>query len=336
MSGRRDVVPGIVPARLQLNGGGRLRHLLTIDGLTKDHIVEILDNAQSFTEAGGHRARKTPVLSGKNVVNLFFEYSTRTRSTFELAARRLSADVLNFNVDMAATHKGESLLDTLKTLEVMQIDMFVVRHSQSGAAAYVANHVEPGISVINAGDGRHAHPTQGLLDMYTIRKHKGEDFGSLCVTIIGDVMHSRVIRSDIAALNILGVGEIRVVAPPTLMPECVEGLGVVPYFDVESALRGADVVMTLRLQKERMEGGFLSGEEQYSRCYGVTTKRLALANKHAIVMHPGPMNRGVEISSDVADRAQSVILQQASYGTVVRMSVMEIVAAGVAGGEGRS
>lgn len=313
-------------SRLQLSDGGRLKHLLTIDGLDEQHIVAILDNAKAFVADDGRGARKLPLLRGVSVVNLFFEYSTRTRSTFELAAGRLSADVLNFNIDMAAIHKGESLLDTLKNLEAMNTDMFIVRHSRSGAATYIASHVRSGVSVINAGDGRHAHPTQALLDMYTISEHKGRDFGSLCVVIVGDVLHSRVIRSDIAALNALGVGELRVVAPPTLMPTQAESLGVKACFDLDEALRGADVVMTLRLQKERMRSRFLSTEEEYHKCYGLTKRRMALAARDAIVMHPGPMNRGVEISSEVADQAQSVILEQASYGTIVRMAVMAMIA----------
>lgn len=313
-------------SKLQLTDNGHLKHLLTINGLGADRILSILDNAKAFAANDGKGARKVPLLRGVSVVNLFFEYSTRTRSTFEIAASRLSADILNFNIDMAAVHKGESLLDTLKTLEAMNTDMFIVRHSHSGAAAYIANHVRPNVNVINAGDGRHAHPTQALLDMYTIREHKGDDFSSLCVVIVGDVLHSRVIRSDIAALNALGVGEVRVVAPPTLMPVKAETLGVKVYFDLDSALRGADVIMTLRLQKERMQSRFLSSEEEYHRYYGITKQRMALADKRAIVMHPGPINRGVEISSDVADEAQSVILEQASYGTIVRMSVMTTVA----------
>ena len=318
-------------SRLQLSSSGRLKHLLTIDGLNEEHILEILNNAKAFAGDDGVGARKLPLLRGVSVVNLFFEYSTRTRSTFELAAGRLSADILNFNVDMAAVHKGESLLDTLKNLEAMNTNMFIVRHSRSGAAAYIASHVRPGVSVINAGDGGHAHPTQALLDMYTIREHKGDDFGSLCVVIVGDVLHSRVIRSNIAALNTLGVGELRVVAPPTLMPTCAESLGVKVYLDLDEALRGADVVMTLRLQKERMRSRFLSTEEEYHRCYGLTKQRMTLADPRAIVMHPGPINRGVEISSEVADQAQSVILEQASYGTIVRMSVMAMIAGGERG-----
>jgi aspartate carbamoyltransferase catalytic subunit len=257
-------------------------------------------------------------------VNLFFEASTRTLTTFELAAKRLSADVLKINVSTSATTKGESLLDMLRNLEAMHCDMFIVRHGESGAAHFIASHVAPHISVINAGDGRHAHPTQALLDMFTIRRHKGE-FAPLTVAIVGDIMHSRVARSQIHALTTLGVDEVRVVGPKTLIPKAVENLGVHVYHDMEYGLEDADVVIMLRLQKERMQGALLPSEHEYYQRYGLTKDKLAAAKPDAIVMHPGPINRGVEIQSEVADSAQSVILEQVSNGVAVRMAVMSMV-----------
>ncbi|WP_455198872.1 aspartate carbamoyltransferase catalytic subunit, partial [Kaarinaea lacus] len=238
---------------LQLDEQGRLRHLLTIEGLKRQQIIDILDTAESFISISDQKVRKVPLLRGKTVVNLFFEASTRTLTTFELAAKRLSADVLKINVSTSSTVKGESLLDMLRNLEAMQCDMFVVRHSESGAAHLIAQHVAPHISVINAGDGRHAHPSQGLLDMFTIRKHKKE-FAPLTVAIVGDIMHSRVARSQIHALTTLGVSELRVIAPKTIIPGQVSNLGVHVYHDLESGIKNADVIIMLRLQKERMQG----------------------------------------------------------------------------------
>ncbi|MDG1249039.1 MAG: aspartate carbamoyltransferase catalytic subunit [Gammaproteobacteria bacterium] len=302
-----------------------MQHFLTTESLTLDQLTAILDTAESFINADGSSVKKVPLLRGKTIVNLFFEASTRTRSTFELAAKRLSADILTMNIAASATVKGESLLDTLRNLEAMHVDMFVVRHQDSGAAEFLSQHISPGISVINAGDGRHAHPTQAMLDMFTIRRHKGA-FDQLKVTIVGDLLHSRVARSQIHALRTLGAKEIRVVAPRTLMPTQLEGLGVDVYDSVESALSGTDVIITLRLQKERMQGALLPSEREYFQLFGLTSERVALAAKDAIVMHPGPINRGVEISSSVADGEQSVILQQVSYGIAVRMAVMSILA----------
>ena len=302
-----------------------MQHFLTTESLTLDQLTSILDTAESFINADGSSVKKVPLLRGKTIVNLFFEASTRTRSTFELAAKRLSADILTMNIAASATVKGESLLDTLRNLEAMHVDMFVVRHQDSGAAEFLSQHISPGISVINAGDGRHAHPTQAMLDMFTIRRHKGA-FDQLKVTIVGDLLHSRVARSQIHALRTLGAKEIRVVAPRTLMPTQLEGLGVDVYDSVESALSGTDVIITLRLQKERMQGALLPSEREYFQLFGLTSERVALAAKDAIVMHPGPINRGVEISSSVADGEQSVILQQVSYGIAVRMAVMSMLA----------
>jgi aspartate carbamoyltransferase catalytic subunit len=309
---------------IQLDALGRLRHLLTIEGLKRQMIVDILDAAESFTSVTGQAVKKVPLLRGKTIVNLFFEPSTRTLTTFELAAKRLSADVLKVNVSTSATTKGESLLDMLRNLEAMHCDMFVVRHAESGAAHFIASHVAPHISVINAGDGRHAHPTQALLDMFTIRQCKGE-FAPLTVAIVGDIMHSRVARSQIHALTTLGVSELRVVAPKTLLGNAVDSLGVHVYHDLEAGIRDADVIIMLRLQKERMQGALLPSEHEYFQCYGLTTEKLKYAKPDAIVMHPGPINRGVEIESEVADGPQSVILQQVSNGIAVRMAVMSMV-----------
>jgi aspartate carbamoyltransferase catalytic subunit len=308
---------------IQLNDNGQLRHFLTTEGLTRDHITEILDTAESFLGVTERSVKKVPLLRGKTIANLFFEASTRTRTTFELAAKRLSADVLNINISVSSTSKGESLLDTLRNLEAMHVDMFVVRHADSGAAHFIARHVAPHISVINGGDGSHAHPTQAMLDMFTIRRHK-PDFPSLKVAIVGDIRHSRVARSQIHALNILGVAELRVIAPRTLLPAGVESLGVSVYHDLLEGIRDVDVIMMLRLQKERMQGAFLPSEHEYFRLYGLTEEKLQRAKRDAIVMHPGPINRGVEMDSQVADGPRSVILEQVSNGIAVRMAIMSL------------
>jgi aspartate carbamoyltransferase catalytic subunit len=275
----------------------------------------------------GRDVKKVPLLRGRTVVNLFFESSTRTRTTFELAAKRLSADVLNLNISTSAATKGESLLDTMRNIQAMQADMFVIRHEQSGAAHFIARHVEPHVSVLNAGDGWHAHPTQALLDVFTIRKMKGE-FAPLRVAIVGDVLHSRVARSQIHALNTLSTGEVRVIAPRTLLPAQVEKLGVRVFHDMREGLKDVDVIIMLRLQRERMEGALLPSEDEFFRLYGLTPEKLAWAKPDAIVMHPGPANRGVEIDSEVADGPQSVILQQVSNGIAVRMAVMSLCMGG--------
>ncbi|OIQ92565.1 aspartate carbamoyltransferase [mine drainage metagenome] len=312
----------------QLNSRGELQHLLTTEGLPRATLMAILDAAAPFTEVAEREVKKLPLLRGKSVFNLFFENSTRTRTTFEIAAKRLSADVINLNINTSSAAKGESLLDTVDNLAAMQADMFVVRHASSGAphliAAHLANTGKDHIHVINAGDGRHAHPTQGLLDMYTIRHYK-RDFTGLIVAIVGDVLHSRVARSQIHALTTLGVPEVRVVAPKTLLPSCVERLGVRVCHDIREGLRGADVVMMLRLQNERMQGALLPSPQEYFKSYGLTPERLALAKPDAIVMHPGPMNRGVEIDSAVADGPHAVILPQVTFGIAVRMAVMSML-----------
>jgi len=312
------------PANLQLSDEGRLRHFLTIEGLKRELLLDILDSASGFIGREDKRVRKAPLLRGKTVANLFFEASTRTRSTFELAEQRLSADILNLNIDTSSAVKGESLLDTLQNLEAMQIDMFVVRHQDSGSAHFIAQHVAPGVSVLNAGDGQHAHPTQALLDMYTIRHHKA-DFTGLRVAIVGDIRHSRVARSQIHALNTLLTGEVRVVAPPTLLPADAESLGVQIYTDMNQGLKDVDVVIMLRLQKERMSGALLPSQSEYFKLYGLTEERLQHAHPEAIVMHPGPANRGVEIASSVMDGPRSVILQQVTFGLAVRMAVMATI-----------
>jgi len=307
----------------QLTESGHLRHFLTIEGLKRPLLTEIMDRAEQFSSISHQQVKKVPLLRGKTIVNLFFENSTRTRTTFELAAKRLSADIINLNISTSATSKGESLLDTLHNLESMHSDMFVVRHNQSGAAEFIAQHVAPHVSVINAGDGCHAHPTQAMLDMFTIRRHK-QHFPDLRVAIVGDILHSRVARSQIQALAILGVGEIRVIAPKTLLPIECQSLGVHVYHDMEEGLQDVDVIIMLRLQNERMQGALLPSAREYYKSYGLTEEKLSLAKPDAIVMHPGPINRGVEIASTVADGPQSVILEQVTHGIAVRMAVMSM------------
>ncbi len=309
----------------QLNQHGELRHLLSIEGLPVGIVRHILDTAESFVAVAEREVKKVPLLRGKAIFNLFFENSTRTRTTFEIAAKRLSADVVNLNIGASSQSKGETLLDTVDNLAAMQADMFIVRHGQSGASHLIARHVAPHIHVINAGDGRHAHPTQGLLDMFTIRRYK-QDFTRLRVAIVGDVLHSRVARSAIHALNVLGVPEIRVIAPKTLLPAGVEQMGVHVYHDMLAGLKEVDVIIMLRLQNERMRGASLPSAHEYYKYYGLTREKLAYAKPDAIVMHPGPMNRGIEIESGVADGGQSVILPQVTFGIAVRMAVMSILA----------
>lgn len=311
-------------SNLQLHSNGQLRHLLTIEGLSRDLLTQVLDLAETYASLPGQPVKRSNQLQGRTITNLFFENSTRTRNTFELAARRLSADVLNFDESTSATAKGETLLDTLRNIEAMHTDMFVVRHSDSGAAHFIAQHVAEHVSVVNAGDGRHAHPTQALLDVFTIRKHKG-DFTPLKVAIVGDILYSRVARSQILALNTLGVTEVRIVGPQTLIPTEARVLGVHVYHDLRAGLDDVDVVIMLRLQKERMmEDALLPSEGEYFRQYGLTEETLKYAKQDVLVMHPGPMNRGVEMASVVADGPHSVILEQVSYGVAVRMAVMSM------------
>ncbi len=310
-------------SNIQLDNNGQLKHFLSIYGLQRDLLLQILDYAKSFASVGERAVKKVPLLRGKTIVNLFFEPSTRTRTTFELAAKRLSADVLNINISTSATKKGESLKDTLQTLEAMHCDMFIVRHANSGAAHFIASQVAPHIRVVNAGDGRHSHPTQAMLDLFTIREHK-PDFAKLKVAIVGDVLHSRVARSEIHALTTLGAKEVRVIGPKTLIPTGIEAMGPKVFHQLEAGLEDVDVVIMLRLQNERMRSSLLPSEHEYFKLYGLTEKKLGRAKTDAIVMHPGPINRGVEIDSAVADGEQSVILQQVSHGIAVRMAIMAI------------
>ena len=309
----------------QLNQQGELIHLLSIEGLPREVVTHILDTAGTFLSVNDRDVKKVPLLRGKSVFNLFFENSTRTRTTFEIAAKRLSADVLNLDIAKSSASKGESLLDTIANLSAMHADMFVVRHGESGAPYLIAQHCAPHVHVVNAGDGRHAHPTQGLLDMYTIRHFK-RDFTQLSVAIVGDIVHSRVARSDIHALTTLGVPDIRAVGPKTLVPGDFAGMGVRVCHDMADGIRGADVIIMLRLQNERMSGAMLPSAGEFFKNYGLTEDKLKLAKPDAIVMHPGPINRGVEIDSRVADGAHSVILPQVTFGIAVRMAVMSIIA----------
>src|SRR5512132_3610037 len=312
-----------------LNANGEVTHLRTLEGLPADIITHILDTAEPFASISEREVKKVPLLRGKAVFNLFFENSTRTRTTFEIAAKRLSADVINLNIGVSSTTKGETLLDTIDNLVAMNADMFIVRHGQSGASHLIAQHLSATmhshIHVINAGDGRHGHPTQGLLDLFTIRHYK-QDFRRLTVAIVGDVLHSRVARSLIHGLTTLGTPEVRAVGPKTLLPAAVQSMGVQVHHDMRAGLAGCDVVVMLRLQSERMKGALLPSAGEYFKHYGLTQEKLALAKPDAIVMHPGPMNRGVEIDSPVADGSRSVILPQVTFGIAVRMAVMSMLA----------
>ena len=309
----------------QLNKNGELIHLLSPEGLSRDILTHILDTASNFVSVNDREVKKLPLLRGKSVFNLFFENSTRTRTTFDIAAKRLSADVFTLDIGRSSTAKGETLLDTIDNLSAMAADIFVVRHSESGAPYLIAKHVAPHVHVVNAGDGRHAHPTQGLLDAYPIRHYK-KDFTQLRVAIVGDVLHSRVARSDIHALLALGCPEVRVVGPRTLGPSDLAQMGVRVFHNLEEGIRDCDVIIMLRLQNERMSGALLPSSQEYFKSFGLTPERLQLAKPDAIVMHPGPINRGVEIASSVADGPQSVILSQVTFGIAVRMAVMSIVA----------
>ncbi len=311
-------------SELQTDAQGVLHHLLTLDGMSRATLMRLLDRAQQFVDGENASA----ALSGVAVCTLFFEPSTRTRLSFQRAAQRLGADVLNFDAATSSTTKGESARDTLKNIEAMGVRGFVIRHHEDGALNALAACVDSSTRIINAGDGRSAHPTQGLLDMLTVRQAKHADFSSLKVAIVGDVLHSRVARSDLHALRILGAGEnssieIRVCGPESLLPDDDTLQGCFVTRDVEEALQGADVVMTLRLQRERMQQGLISSMEDYHRDYGLTPARLKRAAPDAVVMHPGPMNRGVEIDDAVADGPQSLILKQVANGVAVRMAVLE-------------
>jgi len=308
----------------QFDDKGRLRHLLSLESFSREQIVSLLDRAESFLRAAGEPPARSVALAGRSVAILFFEPSTRTRASFELAAKRLGADVLGLDVRTSSRAKGESLLDTIYTLQAMQCDIFVVRDAQSGIPDYIVDHVAPHVRVLNAGESFLNHPTQGLLDVMTIRHHK-PDFTTLTVTIVGDIEHSRVARSAAHALRALGVGELRLVAPEHLMPKTSDFSGARLLTDIEQGLRNTDVVMALRIQKERMAESTVPTADNYFQHFGLSKERLALARPDAIVMHPGPMNRNVEIAPEVADGPQSVIEEQVTCGVAIRMAVMEAV-----------
>ena len=302
----------------------RLQHLLTLEGMPRAQLVSLLDRAQQFVDHGDRRE----ALAGTAICTLFFEPSTRTRLSFQLAAQRLGADVLNFDVSTSSTRKGETARDTLKTIEAMGVRGFVIRHHDDGAVAALAAAADPGTALVNAGDGRSAHPTQGLLDMLTLRQAKGEDFRRLKVLIVGDVLHSRVARSDLHALQALGAGEVRVCGPQSLLPDPDTLSGCTVSHDLDAALEGVDAVMMLRLQRERMDDGLVESLDDYHRQYGLTASRLRRADPGAVVLHPGPINRGVEITDEVADGPQSRVLTQVSNGVATRMAVLEALLGG--------
>lgn len=315
----------------QLNNDGTIRHFLGVEGLNRTQLENIIDKAMGYFDKEG-RLINTDELVGKTVMNLFFENSTRTRTTFEAAQKRLGANVLNLDIARSSTNKGETLRDTLWNLEAMSADMFVVRHSASGAAHFMASHVTPNVAIINGGDGWHAHPTQAMLDMLTIYREMclrdGKTFDELSVAIIGDIKHSRVARSNISALTTLGVKDIRVIAPKTLLPKGIGRYGVRVFEDIDKGVADVDVIIGLRIQNERIGSPLLPSTSEYFKMYGITDSRVALAKPSALVMHPGPMNRGVEIASSVADGEQSVILKQVNNGIAVRMAVMALAMRG--------
>ena len=314
--------PHTISNDAQLNSDGRLIHLLGLEGLSKNHIEKILNVADDLLDDKGN-LQKSKILRDMSVANLFFEPSTRTRNTFEIAAKRTSAKTINVDLENSATKKNETLMDTMHTLKAMQIDMFVIRHKQNGLPHRVAENIK-GVSILNAGDGINAHPTQALLDMLTIRQHK-KSFEGLSVAIVGDIRHSRVARSGIQAMKTLGTTDIRLIAPETLHYK--EETPSLERFDsLEQGIEGADVIISLRLQKERMIAADIPDEQTYFEGFGLTSDKLKHAKPDAIIMHPGPVNRGIELSSEVADGPQSVILQQVTNGIAVRMAVMEILA----------
>ncbi|WP_187266002.1 aspartate carbamoyltransferase catalytic subunit [Alkalisalibacterium limincola] len=315
---------------IQCDNEGRLRHLLTLEGLPRGALEALLDRAQALTEAARGGTSLRGRLAGRTACTLFFEPSTRTRGSFQLAAQRLGMDVVNVDVSTSSAKKGETDLDTLRTLEAMGVDAFIVRHGHSGAVDDLAAGAAAGTVLVNGGDGTRAHPTQGLLDMLTLRQAKGQDFSGLKVVVVGDVRHSRVARSDIHALKALGIGELRVCGPAGLLPDRADPLlaGVVSTASLDEAVEGVDAVFMLRLQRERMEEGLVPSLDGYFAAYGLDERRLARARPDAVVLHPGPMNRGVEISPEVADGPRSLILRQVANGVAVRMAVLEQLLAG--------
>tara|TARA_B100000949_G_C14275535_1_gene449330 strand:+ start:1002 stop:1958 length:957 start_codon:yes stop_codon:yes gene_type:complete len=306
--------------KIQFNSKNQLKHLLNVELLNLEHIKEIISLADYYEN---EKIKKFNDLHGKTIANLFFEPSTRTKTTFELASKKLSADFINIDVANSSTNKGESVLDMIKTLEAMNCDMFIVRHSVSGTPHYIAQEVGDNIAVINAGDGSHAHPTQAMLDMYTIKKNKG-GFQNLNISIVGDILHSRVAKSTIAALKVLSVKNINIVGPKNLMPDNINQLNANYVESLEEGIAEADVIIMLRLQKERMHEALISTDDYYKE-YGLTKQKLRAAKKDVIVMHPGPINRGIEIDSDVADGKHSVILDQVSSGIAIRMAIMSLI-----------
>lgn len=303
---------------------GAMRHLLTIEGLTPRLLHQILDTAETFLNPDNTLLRQPDLLRGKIAANLFFETSTRTRSAFELAEKHCGMTTLNLDISSSSTQKGETLLDTIANLTALGVDLFVIRHPENGVPSFVVKNMAGKAAVINAGDGTHEHPTQALLDVFTLRRHV-KDFTQLSVAIVGDIQHSRVARSQIYALSLLGVPEIRVIAPKTLLPAAIANLGVRVYHDLDAGLRDVDVITVLRLQTERMQTGLMSSLAEYYHCYGITQEKLALAKPSVLVLHPGPMNRGVEIETRVAQGPQSLILQQVQNGVAVRMAVMSLL-----------
>ena len=308
-------------SNIQLSKKGNFQHLLSIEGMNKELIIKIFDIAETFLKIGKNDVKKVPLLRGKTVCNLFFENSTRTRTTFEIAAKRLSADVLNLDISSSSQSKGESIIDTINNLIAMSGNIFVIRHPESGMPKYIASNIDKDVHIINAGDGNNSHPTQGLLDAFTIRKYK-KDFDGLKIAIIGDIKHSRVARSEMHALSILGASEIRLVGPKIFMPDDINQNKFLEFNDMKSGISDVDVIMMLRIQKERMNNNTIPSESQYFESFGLTQKRLQIAKKDALVLHPGPINRGVEIDSEVADGKQSVILNQVKFGIAIRMAVM--------------
>lgn len=316
-----DISPS---SKIQRGANGRLRHLITLEGLGRSEIIELLDLAQSYVRAPGQPPVHDQSLAGYTVANLFFEPSTRTRVSFELAAMRLGADVVNLDMQSSSRVKGETVLDTIYTLQAMHADVLVMRDAEPDLPAFVAQHVNAHVAILNAGEAHLSHPTQGLLDALTIRQFKG-DLSALKVLIVGDIAHSRVARSAWQALAALGVGELRIAGPAHLLPPAAEFSGATRYEDVDAAVAGVDVLMALRIQRERMESPHIPDQSSYAREFGITSERLRRANKGAIVMHPGPMNRGVELAAEVADGPQSVIQRQVTNGVAVRMAVLATV-----------
>jgi len=313
----------LISNQAQLDDSGKLIHLLGLEDLPKSYLIDVLNKADNLIDSQGH-LKKSKMLDDMSVANLFFEPSTRTRNTFEIAAMRSSANVINVDLANSALKKNEALMDTMQTLKAMQIDMFVIRHKQSGLPHHIAQNIK-GVSIINAGDGINAHPTQALLDMLSIRQRK-PNFENLSVAIVGDITHSRVAHSDIQALKTLGTTDIRLIAPEGLQHESSRCKSVKCLNNIDEGLKNCDVIIVLRLQKERMIEAEIPNEQEYFDHYGLTPERLALAKKDCLVMHPGPINRGVEIDSTIADCPQSIILQQVTNGIAVRMAVMQTLA----------